>query len=186
MTFRAVAREAVIFSLLGMALAGVGAIITAVLYAREAGKSAAREAVHGSLPPPIGYRVDNSIEVPLSDGTVLFVADCDQVHAKDDIFDEAARANARTSEPLPGTIESDCVIFEDNFFKKFGGQLSAVKLGDVNQVAIEKDYWQSYMQTRDMILKGDAVAVLLVSLAGFPAGFVIWGFYRVVRFAVEG
>jgi hypothetical protein len=89
--FRAIAREAVIFVLIGTALALIAGFVWAFAGARSAARSAAAIRLHAVdlrwtkdtswFPePPIEKRV----KVPLTNGTVLFVADFAKVHANDD------------------------------------------------------------------------------------------------------
>jgi hypothetical protein len=140
--------------------------------------------------PPIEKRV----KVPLTNGTVLFVADCTKVHANDDLLDQAARQmSAQEDKPLdfkralpPGTISDDCVVFLDKFFAPLRGQMTAVPLGNPNQVAIESQYWPTYLHTRNQVFEGDLLFVVIFGLIGFPTGLILWGFYRLVRFAVKG
>jgi hypothetical protein len=62
-----------------------------------------------------------------------------------------------------------------------------VPLGEQNQVAIEKDYWGAYKKSEhENLFENGIVASLYFGLWGFPGGFAIWGFYRLVRFAIKG
>jgi hypothetical protein len=197
---RAIAREAVIFALIGLLLAEMGGAIFVLRRARQEGRSEAMITLHAVPAPPKGYHVDNSVEVPLKNGTVLFVAACTQVHAKDDLFDQVARQMKEGINKLkhqqtldfskgfkypPGTISDDCVVFRDDVTNK-EWTLTAVPLGEENQVAIEKQYWRSYLDARNRALENQLPPVFIVGLFGFPAGLVVWLFYRLVRFAVKG
>ena len=192
MKVRAIAREAVIFALVGLLLAEVGGGIFAVRQAKEEARSVAFYSLHAT-PPTEGNQIDNSVRVPLTDGTVLYVTDCDQLHAEADLLDQAARERALKpgqidfSEALvwiPGFLSNDCVGFYVPGVAK--ASLREVHVGDTNQIAIEKQYWRFYLDARHRILGTELPALLFVDLLGFPAGLVVWLFYRLVRFAVKG
>jgi hypothetical protein len=61
-----------------------------------------------------------------------------------------------------------------------------VRIGDTDQVAIEKDYWTAYKNSRHHDFAGEMLGSLLLGLLGFPAGLALWIFYRLVVFAVKG
>jgi hypothetical protein len=85
---------------------------------------------------------------------------------------------------------NDCRYFDDPYGKlaaQFGGRLDSVPLGNPDQVAIEKDYWAAYERSKQRTTPETLVESGLAGLwYGFPAGFVVWCLYRLVRFAVRG
>jgi len=156
-------------------------------------KGEAAQAVYGieTFSPSNDYTLPKSVLVPLTNGVRLFVTDCAQLHPID-WFDQNApnkSANVQAHRIVPGSTNgSDCVYFSDPFWDeaaKYGGHLSAVPLGDENQVAIEKEYWQAYTKSNHEHLVQTAFESLL-SLWGFPAGIIVWLFYRLIRFGVKG
>jgi hypothetical protein len=86
----------------------------------------------------------------------------------------------------PGAHGGDCVYFSDPLFQQLGGRLSAIPLGDENQVAIEKDYWLGYAKVKSQDRSENMMMAAVLSLWGFPLGIIVWLFYRLVRFAVKG
>lgn len=201
-TFRKLAREAVIFMLLGL-VAGV-LVAFVVLEIQSAGdvKKDAAKAVYAyeAPPPPPGYElVEPVVQVPLTNGVLLFVTDCGRAHPADLpawlVPLESASANApHTSKdsnksvpvPLGSTNGIDCVYFENFPWVRYGGQRDPERLGSPTQVAIEKMYWQAYAKSKREHMLGNGVWSLIVGCCGFATGLVIWLFYRLVRFAVKG
>jgi hypothetical protein len=89
----------------------------------------------------------------------------------------------------PGAHGGDCVYFTDPFrdeAAEYGGHMAEAVLGDENQIAIEKDYWQAYAKAKRQHRTENMVAAAMLSLWGFPAGIIVWLFYRLIRFAVKG
>ena len=78
-------------------------------------------------------------------------------------------------------VKFDAPIDNDCF--RFDGQ-EPVTLGTAKQVAIEKEYWAAYKNSRDV--GGCALWSSVMGLWGFAGGLVLWLFYRLVRFAVRG
>jgi hypothetical protein len=185
---RKLAREAVIFTLLAFVLGAVWGVIQQLREHRYHARLVAEQAVFAvdtSASPP-GFVPANTVLVPLTDGTQLHVLDCVQLHPKMEL--------PALSPQLPaGTMCKDSVYFND-WFKQFGGQqgqqghITEVPLGSVNQLAIEKHYWQVY---KDYEARGSlgweiAGVALLLGAIGASAGLALWVFYRLVRFAVKG
>ncbi len=183
------AREAVIFMLLSLVL---GVLIAFVLLEKssvEEVKKDAAKAVYAYEAPPLPYGFEPSspvVQVPLNNGVLLFVTDCNRAHpwvvASDHPADMPAKA---VPVPAGSTNGSDCVYFQDEFHD-LGGNLISVPLGDKNQVAIEKEYWTAYAKSRRQHLLDSIPGSLILGLWGFPTGLAIWLFYRLVRFAVNG
>lgn len=179
---RKLAREAVIFMLLGPIVAAPA--VFAFFQHRSVGdvKTEAARSVHAidAVQEPAGFRPINSVLVPLTNGVKLYVTDCNQAHQLV-WFDQNA--------PPPGAHGGDCVYFSDPYQKELqqsGGRLASISLGDENQVAIEKDYWLAYSKAKSQHRIENAMAAVVLSLWGFPAGIIVWLFYRLVRFAVKG
>src|SRR5712692_565081 len=90
---RKLAREAVIFALLGMLLAVIGAFVTLDSGARSTARSEAAKAVHAACVSCViktiaGVEPWNRLwlKVPLSDGTVLDVLVCEPAADIDDVI----------------------------------------------------------------------------------------------------
>jgi hypothetical protein len=195
-TMRKLAREAIIFALLGLLAATIGIFVKLDMDDRASAKSKALEAVHAStarhaqvqvtldfnkVQPiqgvPAGVTAEPiapTVLVPLRNGTVLLVRRCT------DWIDYDPKQAAK---PLPSDLapyQSDakgCRDFADS-------KLLVVPMGNADQVAIEKDYWTAYHNSRS--LTGSALASLFLGLWGFPAGLGLWVFYRLVCFAIKG
>jgi hypothetical protein len=207
---RKIAREAVIFMLLGPIAAVLVAFIYLERQSAEVFKAEAARGVYAidAAQEPAGFTPVNSVLVPLTNGVRLYVTDCAQAHpwvvssvpANNKPADLPAgltplpsvdSATARFERIPPGAhLEGgNCVHFSDPYQKELqqlGGRLSSIPLGDENQVAIEKDYWQAYAKAKSQHRIENMVAAGVLSLWGFPTGIIIWLFYRLVRFAVKG
>jgi hypothetical protein len=210
-TFRKLAREAVIFMLLGPVVAAPAIFTYLQRRSLTEIKAEAARAVYAfdvkSLPP--GFRLDNSVLVPLTNGVQLNVTDCAQAHpwvisstpvksaAKPADLPagltplQSVESGSKNFEQIPpgATNGTDCVYFKDELSEltqKYGGHLDAVPLGDVNQVQIEKDYWAAYAKANSQARGSNAIETAFFSLWGFPTGIIVWLFYRLVRFAVKG
>jgi hypothetical protein len=218
-TFRKLAREATIFMLLGPVVVApaVFAFLQRSSLQTDVKVDAAR-GVHAFdvATLPHGFRLDNSVLVPLSNGVQLYVTDCSQAHPIDlsagfvpkatpsapaakkpsgAVDYDALAKHLGESQPAPIPIPpgltngSDCTYFSDQFndlVHHFGGHLVSVPLGDKNQVAIEEEYWQAYAKAKSQHRNENMTAAAMLSLWGFPAGIIVWIFYRLVRFAVKG
>jgi hypothetical protein len=90
--------------------------------------------------------------------------------------------------PIPpgATNGVDCVYFDEEPWVRYGGHRDSVRLGSPAQVAIEKDYWLAYAKAKSQHRTENMMAAAVLSLWGFPAGIMVWLFYRLVRFAVKG
>lgn len=168
---RKLAREATIFSLLAMVLAGIGVFVYIDNEDRYWANATALATVHAddwnvyaqhSQPP--------TVEVPLTNGTVLHVRMC----GKGDVFDQLAA----------GIHPEDCKELSYPF-EQLGGRLTSIPLGHPQQIAIEKDYWTAYKSMRHHMLGTEVSISLFYGLCGLLAGLVLWIFYRLVRFAVK-
>lgn len=172
---RKLAREAVIFALLGMVVGAVGSFALLTKDIRTHARLAGAEAVHATIGVRTVIKVDLSrsepisanatigppitfVLVPLTTGTMLYVRQC---------------------EPIAWT-SSDCRLLSNPY------RLTPLPLGDLDQVAIEKDYWAAYKKSEQQTLFENGIASLYIGLWGFPGGLGIWGFYRLVRFAIKG
>jgi hypothetical protein len=212
-TFRKTAREAVIFMLLGPVVAAPA--VFGFLQHRsveDVKTEAAREiyaidAASENPRPPAGFTPVNSVSVPLTNAMQLYVTDCSQAHPW---VVSSVPANSKPSDlpsgltalpsvdsgskklerlPPGSTNGSDCVYFTNEFSgleEKYGGHLVSVPLGDENQVAIEKDYWLAYAKAKNQHRTENMMAAAVLGLWGFPAGIIVWLFYRLIRFAVKG
>lgn len=187
-TFRKTAREAVIFILLGPIVVAVAAFVLFERESIERAKTEAAQAVYASDVKSLGgFKPDNSVLVPLTNGVQLYVTDCSQAHP-----DPAAKLGppARISGEIPvppgASNGADCVYFTDDAYKAYGGHLTAVPVGDKDQVAIEAQYWQAYGKTKAQARIESTLGAGLLSLWGFLGGFIVWLFYRMVRFAIKG
>jgi hypothetical protein len=88
---RKLAKEAVIFMLLGPVVVFVVVFGYGQRQSIGGVKARAAQAVYATdVPPPRGYTVDNSVVVPLTNGVQLYVADCNRLHP-----------HVVKSEPLP-------------------------------------------------------------------------------------
>lgn len=190
-TLRKIAREAVIFILLGPVVAA--GITFAFVEKQSVGhaKAEAERAVYASdvKSLPSGLRWDNTVLVPLTNGTQLQVMDCSQAHPSP-AFDPNKSYQIAPADEIPVPVGAsngvDCMYFTDEVFKERGGHLDSVPLGDKDQVAIEEQYWQAYAKAKTQSRTDNAMVVGFLSLWGFLGGFIVWMFYRLIRFAVKG
>jgi hypothetical protein len=178
---RKLAREATIFALLGFLVAMVGCFVILEKDSKATAKLEAARAVHAAIPeqlnpsqisrlPPGAVVVPiNSVAVPLTNGTVLHVRQCES-------------SPPRRFVPLDSP---DCRYFYDPF-GNVGGRLVALPLGDKQQIALEKEYWIAYSESKRQSLVGSGLKSLVLGLWGFAAGIALWLFYRLVRFAIKG
>jgi hypothetical protein len=206
---RKLLREAVIFMLLGPVVVGIAALIYLNRQSAVDIKAEAAKAVYAFEAPPLppGATVDNAVAVPLTNGVQIYVTDCNTLHpwviesespAPETLpknFDFQAEKKAKAAavssavSVAGSTNGSDCVYFFDQYQElahKYGGRLTAVALGDVNQIAIEKQYWRAYVDAKRTHRVENMIAATFISLWGFVGGVVVWIFYRLVRFAVKG
>jgi hypothetical protein len=199
---RKLAREAVIFCLLGTVLGIIAFCIVLERGNNRAARLAGQSAVHAIQAdiPPNATNVHsitpyNIVKVPLTNGEALYVYQCPDpdisaglVEPHGDVDIAFQQAYKRDKEEKHG-----CRYFDDPQGKlaaEFEGRLAAVPLGNPNQVAIERDYWVAYKAgkqlTKHHILRLAGYAGLKY---GFPAGFglwCVWCLYRLVRFAIVG
>jgi hypothetical protein len=187
-TVRKLAREAVIFMLLGPVVA---VLVFFVLLNRQSIAGTKAEAAQSlfaidAAQEPAGFRPVNSVLIPLTNGTKLYVTDCSQAHPID-WFEQNAPNKSAVARVRPGAHGGDCVYFNDpSRDAKYGLQMAEAALGNENQVAIEKEYWQAYAKAKSQHRIENATAAAVLSLWGFPGGLILWVFYRLVRFAVKG
>jgi hypothetical protein len=204
-TMRKLAREAVIFTLFGLLIGIIGVFVAMDIDDRAAAKEKAAQAVHGSTVTQMQVTVDfnkapaqsvtDTVLVPLRNGTVLLVRRC--------AGPIPVPPGATVGEPEPASLDElraaveapsppNCRNFSfsgsDPHAYYLGDSLSlAVPLGDADQVAIEKDYWAAYKNSRHQHLAGEMLGSLFLGgLYGSPAGLGLWIFYRLVRFAIKG
>jgi hypothetical protein len=193
---RRLAREATIFALLGFLTATVSFFVIAERASRFNAGVVAAKAVHAvpaeelpssSLPPGL-VAIDGTVAVPLTDGTLLHVRWCTT-----EPIDLTA---GFVPVPPPGykfdatqNTEQDCRYLSFTRtpdYKKYGLAPVSIRLGDPDQVTIEKDYWAAYKNSKRQSLVENGMASLILGLWGFPGGIGIWAFYRLVRFAIKG
>jgi len=177
---RKLAREAVIFCLLGSVLTIIGSFAVKEWGNSNAADVAATRAVHAvqnlpsgyNLVDPISHDVKNTVKVPLTNGTMLFVMQCSDADRPVHVLGVFDRVYEQ---------EHNCRNLGVNF------HLTGLHLGDPEQVAIEKDYWAAYKTAmREKVPGNLMVSGLIALLYGFPAGFCVWCLYRLVRFAIFG
>ena len=209
-TFRKTAREAVIFMLLGPVVAVLVFFVFLQKRSIASIKAEATQSVFAidAAQEPVGFTPVNSVLVSLTNGMQLYVTDCAQAHpwvVSSVPLDSKPTDLPAGLKPLPpvdsgsmrferippgATNGSDCVYFSlddrDEKFRQLGGRMVSVRLGDENQIAIEKDYWLAYAKAKSQHRTENAIAAAFLSLWGFPAGIIVWLFYRLVRFAVKG
>jgi hypothetical protein len=189
-TFRKIAREAVIFMLLGPVVVAIVAFAVSMKGSTANAKSAAAKAVYAyeALPPPPGFIPDDPvIQVPLTNGTLLFVTDCNRKHPWIVTTESPTGTVTKTSRCPPGASNGvDCFYFSEGPWVEHGGQPDPERLGSPAQVAIEEQYWLAYRKAKNQNRAAAAIEAAFLSLWGFPAGIVVWIFYRLVRFAVKG
>src|SRR6266849_2446943 len=139
-TFRKTAREAVIFMLLGPVVAVLVSLVFLEKRSIASIKAEATQSVFAidAAQEPVGFTPVNSVLIPLTNGTKLYVTDCSQAHPSDWV--DAFLQPNKTMPVPPGAHGGDCVYFSDPFrdeAAKYGGHMAEVKLGDENQIAIE-------------------------------------------------
>jgi hypothetical protein len=180
--FRKLAREAVIFMLLGPMVVAIVSFGVSMKGSTADAKSAAAKAVYAveGLPPPPGYILDEPVvQVPLTNGTLLFVTDCNRKHPWIVSTDSPTGTVTKTVHLPPGASNGvDCFYFSEVPWIE--------RLGSATQVAIEEQYWQAYRKANSQYRAAAAIQAAFLSLWGFPAGIAAWIFYRLVRFAVKG
>ena len=198
---RKLARQAVIFALLGQLLATVGFFVRLDLQDRAAAKEQAKKAVHAFattdslLPYLTGQTKLAFVLVPVAhEDKVLAVKVCNGSNVIDDVADRATNHPPEINKFIASQPEG-CREFVDTtnhpatphhsgIGNGDGGWQAMLSQGDPDQVAIERDYWTAYKQTRDRT--SSMLYALLTGLVGFPAGLGLWGFYRLILFAVKG
>jgi hypothetical protein len=201
---RKLAREAVIFCLLGCLLTVIAAFVVLERGERARAISLAKSAVHAEVeldyssfqPIPAGSTVAgpaiNFVKVPLTNGMLLSVRQCPDLDISAGLVKANGDADLAFQQAYKRSEEqkNDCRYFDDPYGKlaaEFGGRLVSVPLGDPNQVSIEKDYWAAYQKgMHGTILNSLTVSGLAGLLYGFLAGLGMWCLYRLLRFAVKG
>ena len=185
---RKLAREATIFALLGMALGAIGAYVFMDYEDRTNAIYQATIAVHGGMDWNVHAQHSqptHTVQVPLTNGAVLYVRRCEP----DGPWTKYATGKDDTIKLPPGYEDAKPVVSTPECRKFITDPIAirdSVPLGNADQVAIEKDYWAAYKKARHYDLDGQLLGSLYVGLLGFPAGLVLWIFYRLVRFAVKG
>jgi hypothetical protein len=196
MSARRIAREGVIFMLLGPIVAAPIIYGFLVNGSRAEIKAEASRAVYSLPTLPQGFtpaEASNYVIVPLTNKDQLWVTDCAQAHPvtiTPDVTPPAVTLDLSKSQPvypLPAGYSNgtDCIYFSDPY-GKYGGHLISVPLGNPNQVEIEKQYWTAYKKAASERRPENLLTTGFFSLWGFPAGVSVWLFYRLVRFAVKG
>jgi hypothetical protein len=181
-TVRRLAREATIFALLGMLVACIGTFVMADAQDKAAARNQAAVAVHAGVDWFAAHAptapAAPTVQVPLTNGTVLQIRACEL----------PTLPPGFTLDP-----EMEKALAEQNHCRFFsladepkGWRLASVPLGNADQVAIEKDYWAAYKNSRHQHLAGEMSWSLFLGLWGFLAGLGLWIFYRLVYFAVRG
>ena len=179
---RKLAREAIIFALIGMLVGAVGAFALPAKDIRTSARLAGAEAVHAFFLQPgesIGPfpEAQPILQVPLTNGTILYVRVCPL-----NIFEQAAAQPCRfvtldhsalkpifdpdhphqtvpPPKPPPGFIPEPVTILGGwvtlsaaDYQNVSDARTFAVPIGDVNQIAIEKDYWAAYTESEHATL----------------------------------
>jgi hypothetical protein len=170
---RKLAREAVIFCLLGSVLTIVGSFVVLNRDERARATAAAKSAVHAEVeldqsnfkPIPTDAIVDqewkiNFVKVPLSNGVILSVRQCLHVDISAGLVEPNGDVDITFQQAYKqgGEEKHDCRYFDDSY-AKYGGHITSVPLGDPNQVAIEKGYWAAYKTAK----RGTVLKSLIVS-----------------------
>jgi hypothetical protein len=176
---RKLAREAVIFALLGFFIVSIALLVPTQLGVVTSAKRSAATAVHdvSALSESEPHKPLYLVNVPLTNGTVLRIRKCadgNKSETRQDAFNSAIERR------------DNCRYF-DNEMAKFGGVLDSIPLGHAEQIAVEHDYWAAYQGAmhRD-VFSSVAASLLLGLLWGFCGGTALWIFYRLIRFAVTG
>jgi hypothetical protein len=168
---RRLAQQAIIFALLGFV---VTFIVLFAILGRNIATSArtdAAVAVHAEIDLPqiqglpagsIARPID-TVDVPLTNGTVLHIRECQQYW----------RGNLWET--------TDCHFFSDRY-----RQLISIPLGHAQQIAIEKDYWVAYRKSsRESLFQNALFSTELGLRWGFPGGLGLWILYRLIHLAVS-
>jgi hypothetical protein len=191
---RKIAREAVIFLLIGMVVGSTLAVSVHFKRSRQSAKLDAAKSIHAQLLSyanlPQSKIPPHTVAVPFSDGAVAYVVDCAQMiaAAKGDVFDKTAKESELgipSQAPPSGTILRRCVYFSNAFFDKFGGVISAVSMGSQEQRAIEATYRNKYEEEKWWGENYFATATG-GALIGALTSLFLWMLYRLVYFAIKG
>jgi hypothetical protein len=164
-------RQAMVFGLSGFLVTFVGffAILGANITTNA--RANATAAVHAEIDPPgthlpLGARArpTDTVDVPLTNGTILHVRECQQYW------------RGRLDET------TDCRFFSDRY-----RELAFVPLGHAQQIAVEKDYRSAYRKSiRENLLQNEFCSTTLALRWGFLGGLGVWILYRLIRcFAVR-
>jgi hypothetical protein len=135
---RKLAREATIFALLGMLAAAVGSFALLAKDIRTRARLAGAQAVHAQiLLPGATVAPIDTVEVPLTNGTVLHIRQCDPEFIPEN--PPSWLAPVRPSDLPAGVVP--LAPYDCRYFHLSNPDSVSVPLGEQNQVAIEKDYW---------------------------------------------
>jgi hypothetical protein len=193
--------EATTFALLGFLCLTSGLFAKLEIDAKAAAKLGAARAVHavqaidpsyvpGAQPGTLILPSD-TVDVPLTNGTVLHVRQCSDNGPLENPFRFEPDKNYVTISNRDVLKElnevANCRTFAHPFRELADERFFSVPMDHPEQVAIEKDYWAAYRETQRAYVTGYAAGLtLLIGLWGFHGGIGIWAFYRLVRFAIKG
>src|ERR1700686_3775113 len=168
---RKLSRQATIFALLGFLLTFIRFFAILGPNITTNAMADATAAVHAEIDPPgihlpLGSRARpiDTVDVPLTNGTILHVRECQQYW------------RGRLDET------TDCRFFSDRY-----RELVSVPLGHAQQIAVEKDYWAAYRKSiRENLLQNEFCSTTLALRWGLLGGIGVWILYRLIHFAVRG
>jgi hypothetical protein len=154
-----------IFALLGFIVALIGIFVVLGRNITTRAQTDAARQVHAEIAQgPTGLRPIDTVDVPLTNGTVFHVRECQQYW------------RGRLDET------TDCRFFSDRY-----RQLTFLALGDPRQVAFEKDYWVAYRKSiRENLFQNALVSTRLGLRWGLLGGLCIWILYRIIHLGVRG
>lgn len=168
---RNLARQATIYALLGFLVIFISFFAFLGRNITTNARADALAAVHAEIDPPgihlplgSSARPIDTVDVPLKNGTILHVRECQEYW------------RGRLDET------TDCRFFSDRY-----RELVSLPLGHAQQIAVEKDYWAAYRNSiGESLLQNEFDSATLALRWGFLGGFVVWFLYRLMGFAIRG
>jgi hypothetical protein len=215
-TVRKLAREAVIFMLLGPVVAAFVPFVLLEKRSIPSIKSEAAQSVFAidAAQEPPGFTPVNSVLVPLTNGMHLYVTDCAQAHPRlVPKIGQYSPSDIDTAPAQPGPAAKPLFDMTKAQPIQAVPPVQTIAPGTTNGsdcVYFDAEPWVRYGGHRDPVRLGSPVqiaiekeywqayakasqhrtenmmAAAVLSLWGFPGGLLLWVFYRLVRFAVKG
>jgi len=192
---RKLAREATIFTFLGLCIAVVGYFVFLTKDIRAKTTVAAARDVHAFAfgREPVPHDVGSGGEFLPNGFVATKVAAKDAYEGYDDVKDDY-KTYDNAEDKLADSIVFHHLVevrltnglflyIEECRAHAFDGR-DCVFLPDSS--SIEKDYWAAYKKYEHDSLFENGIASLHFGLWGFPGGLGIWLLYRLVRFAIKG